>query len=166
MTQRSSTFPESNNCEESNAKTVKFTRLPTAPSIPVPTQSFGYDENLNGELVQRLPPKEIYSGTNKDTVGPAYYAVGYGGFVFLSILSYLQIKILVTLNNTLFTVEYDFYTVASCHHLHSTQIPEKSPKTPQTKVFTRVVVEIFCKFGEKVRANFMRKSCLKCNFRG
>lgn len=53
--------------------TVRFLRLPTAPSIPIPAQSYGYDESDSGDLVQRSPPEEIYSGLRQDTVGPAYY---------------------------------------------------------------------------------------------
>eukprot|EP01083_Nonionella_stella_P012617 35747_1 len=54
--------------------TVQFVRLPTAPSIPVPAQSFGYDENSTGDLVARNPAERLYTGKAGDTVGPAYYS--------------------------------------------------------------------------------------------
>lgn len=52
---------------------VKWVRLPTAPSIPVPRHSFGYDENLQGELVARSSTEKVYAGEKGDTIGPNRY---------------------------------------------------------------------------------------------
>ncbi|CAI7995002.1 Sperm-tail PG-rich repeat-containing protein 2, partial [Geodia barretti] len=48
-----------------------FTRKQTAPSIPTPGQSYGYDETGDGDLTpQPLPPQD-------STMGPAYYNVSH-----------------------------------------------------------------------------------------
>ena len=48
-----------------------FTRKSTAPSIPTPGQSYGYDEAGDGNLTpQPLPPQD-------STMGPAYYDVSH-----------------------------------------------------------------------------------------
>lgn len=48
---------------------VTYHRLPTAPSIPMPGQNYGYDEDGDGVLKpQKLPSKD-------STIGPAYYNV-------------------------------------------------------------------------------------------
>ena len=48
-----------------------FTRKPTAPSIPTPGKSCGYDETGDGNLTpQPLPPQD-------STMGPAYYDVSH-----------------------------------------------------------------------------------------
>ena len=48
-----------------------FTRKATAPSIPTPGQSYGYDETGDGNLTpQPLPPQD-------STMGPAYYNVSH-----------------------------------------------------------------------------------------
>jgi len=43
------------------------------PSIPRPSQSYGYLEGENKELVLQMPPEKVYSGLGADTVGPAAY---------------------------------------------------------------------------------------------
>ncbi len=48
---------------------MTFTRLKTAPSIPFPGQSYGYEEDNGGQLV----PKEVPE--RDPTIGPTYYNV-------------------------------------------------------------------------------------------
>lgn len=54
---------------------VKWVRVPTAPSIPAPAQSFGYEEGASGELILQRPPKFGHTGRadHGDTVGPGAY---------------------------------------------------------------------------------------------
>ena len=48
-----------------------FTRKLTAPSIPAPGKSYGYDERGDGSLTpQPLPPQD-------STMGPAFYNVSH-----------------------------------------------------------------------------------------
>ena len=48
---------------------IKFHRKPVAPSIPMPGQAYGYEENEDGTLHKQDPPE-------KDTsLGPAFYNV-------------------------------------------------------------------------------------------
>jgi len=54
---------------------MNWLRLPSAPSIPAPSQAFGYDETANGELVMQKNPEKVYEGTMKDCVGPGHYNV-------------------------------------------------------------------------------------------
>ena len=50
---------------------LMFTRKLTAPSIPAPGKSCGYDETEDGNLTpQPLPPQD-------STMGPAYYNVSH-----------------------------------------------------------------------------------------
>ena len=50
---------------------MRFYREGTAPSIPVPGQSYGYEEDEDGVLKpQKLPPRD-------STMGPAYYNVAH-----------------------------------------------------------------------------------------
>lgn len=50
---------------------MTFHRQPTAPSIPMPGQNYGYDEDTYGNLqAQLLPPRDT-------TMGPAYYNVSH-----------------------------------------------------------------------------------------
>ena len=50
---------------------MRFYREGTAPSIPVPGQSYGYEEDEDGVLKpQKLPPRD-------STMGPAYYSVAH-----------------------------------------------------------------------------------------
>ena len=50
---------------------LMFTRKPTAPSVPTPGKSYGYDETGDGNLTpQPLPPHDA-------TMGPAYYDVSH-----------------------------------------------------------------------------------------
>jgi hypothetical protein len=43
------------------------------PSIPRPSQSYGYLEGEDKRLVLQQPPEKVYSGLGSDTVGPAAY---------------------------------------------------------------------------------------------
>ena len=52
---------------------MKWVRVPSAPSIPVLYQSFGYEEGSNGQLVLQKPLHVGHSGRSGDTVGPGEY---------------------------------------------------------------------------------------------
>ena len=57
------------NCLQTKIGHVTYHRLPTAPSIPMPGQNYGYDEDMDGVLKpQKLPAQD-------STIGPAYYNV-------------------------------------------------------------------------------------------
>jgi hypothetical protein len=47
----------------------------TTPSIPAPSQSFGYEEGPNGKLIMHGPPYQGHEGTQNDSVGPGEYQV-------------------------------------------------------------------------------------------
>ena len=50
---------------------VFYSRQKTAPSIPFPGQSYGYEEDNNGQLQPQLLPDR------DKTMGPAYYNVSH-----------------------------------------------------------------------------------------
>lgn len=50
-------------------------RLANPPSIPSHNNVFGYEENLDGELVQQPNPDKVFTSTHNDTVGPGQYEV-------------------------------------------------------------------------------------------
>ncbi|KAL3660779.1 hypothetical protein V7S43_014181 [Phytophthora oleae] len=52
---------------------IRWTRLPTAPSIPTVSQSFGYEQGAYGKLVRHAPDKVGHSGCGNDTLGPGEY---------------------------------------------------------------------------------------------
>lgn len=52
---------------------VKWTRLPTAPSIPTQSQSFGYEQGPYGKLVRHEPATVGHTGKGSDTLGPGEY---------------------------------------------------------------------------------------------
>ncbi|KAF0982886.1 hypothetical protein FDP41_010865 [Naegleria fowleri] len=49
--------------------------LSTAPSIPANSQSHGYEEGPNGELIRQSPPVRRHMGTQQDSIGPGAYFV-------------------------------------------------------------------------------------------
>ena len=54
--------------------TVSWAKVATAPSIPAPSQSFGYEEGSRGELIQGKPPPSVgYAGKAEDGAGPGAY---------------------------------------------------------------------------------------------
>ena len=54
--------------------TAVFTnRQRSAPSVPRPSQSFGYEEDGRGKLVLQDGPSVIYSGTKNDRIAPNHY---------------------------------------------------------------------------------------------
>ena len=55
------------------ASSVKWVRVPTAPSIPAVAQSFGYEEGPHGELIMQRPIHVGHTGRSGDTVGPGDY---------------------------------------------------------------------------------------------
>ena len=48
-------------------------RAPTAPSIPMQNQAFGYEEGPAGQLVKQRAPVETYTGAKGDIPGPGNY---------------------------------------------------------------------------------------------
>ncbi|CAM9154486.1 unnamed protein product [Chrysoparadoxa australica] len=52
---------------------VQWVRIPTAPSIPGRTQSYGYAEGAQGELVMQHPADQGCTGVGSDCRGPMYY---------------------------------------------------------------------------------------------
>jgi hypothetical protein len=52
---------------------VEWQRVSSAPSIPAPSQSFGYEENNSGELVLQRPDHTGHTGVRGDTVAPTDY---------------------------------------------------------------------------------------------
>jgi hypothetical protein len=52
---------------------VTWVRVPTAPSIPAPNQSYGYEEGQYGELIMQKAPHQGYSGKKGDVPGPGEY---------------------------------------------------------------------------------------------
>ena len=58
---------------EAQARRVTFQRTPTAPSVPVRNQSYGYEESGSGELILQQAPTQGHSGVGADTVGPCVY---------------------------------------------------------------------------------------------
>jgi hypothetical protein len=58
---------------EPQARRVTFQRMPTAPSVPVRGQSYGYEESELGELILQKAPTQGHTGMGGDTVGPCVY---------------------------------------------------------------------------------------------
>jgi len=52
---------------------VVWFRAPTAPSIPMQNQAYGYEEGAGGQLVKQKPPVETYTGQKGDLPGPGNY---------------------------------------------------------------------------------------------
>jgi len=52
---------------------INWIKVATAPSIPAPSQSYGYEEGVRGELVQQRAPQQGHAGKGVDTVGPGEY---------------------------------------------------------------------------------------------
>eukprot|EP01063_Lacrimia_lanifica_P005816 TRINITY_DN13511_c0_g1_i1.p1 TRINITY_DN13511_c0_g1~~TRINITY_DN13511_c0_g1_i1.p1 ORF type:complete len:600 (+),score=155.71 TRINITY_DN13511_c0_g1_i1:97-1896(+) len=52
---------------------IHWKKVTTAPSIPAPCQSYGYEEGPTGELVQGRPPAMGHKGRDGDTAGPGSY---------------------------------------------------------------------------------------------
>lgn len=59
--------------EEPKSNKIKWTRLPTAPSIPTLSQSFGYEQGPYGKLVRHEPATTGHTGRGADTLGPGEY---------------------------------------------------------------------------------------------
>ena len=55
-------------------------RQMSAPSVPRPSQSFGYEENSLGKLVLQEAPSVVFSGLKQDQIAPNhYFEEGYNG---------------------------------------------------------------------------------------
>eukprot|EP00755_Sulcionema_specki_P019498 Sspe_Gene.69630::Locus_41054_Transcript_1_3_Confidence_0.500_Length_1796::g.69630::m.69630 len=54
-------------------KAINWIKVATAPSIPAPSQSYGYEEGTHGELIQGRPPATGHAGKGCDTAGPGEY---------------------------------------------------------------------------------------------
>lgn len=52
---------------------IKWARLPSAPSIPTQSQSFGYEQGPYGKLVRHKPANAGHTGRPEDTIGPGEY---------------------------------------------------------------------------------------------
>lgn len=53
---------------------VQFVRVFQPPSIPSVSQSYGYEETKEGDLVPQRPPVRGFSGTRDDSIGPDAYS--------------------------------------------------------------------------------------------
>ena len=54
---------------------VTWVRVASAPSIPAPSQSYGYEEGQYGELIMQKAPNKGHSGKAGDQAGPGAYNV-------------------------------------------------------------------------------------------
>eukprot|EP00743_Colponemidia_sp_Colp-15_P002836 GILK01003068.1.p1 GENE.GILK01003068.1~~GILK01003068.1.p1 ORF type:complete len:495 (-),score=79.96 GILK01003068.1:101-1585(-) len=70
---RPSTYHANTSELHSKDKNVKWLRVTSAPSIPAPGQSYGYEEGPNGQLVQQKNPEYVHNGTHQHSVGPGQY---------------------------------------------------------------------------------------------
>lgn len=62
-----------------SGKAINWIKVSTAPSIPAPQQSYGYEEGPKGELIQQKPPSVGFSGrSDLECAGPGYYHVDDG----------------------------------------------------------------------------------------
>jgi hypothetical protein len=59
--------------EPNQPKAINWVKVATAPSIPAPAQSYGYEEGPKGELVQQRAPNVGHTGMNSDSPGPGQY---------------------------------------------------------------------------------------------
>ena len=50
-------------------------QISNAPSIPSHNNVFGYEEDVNGNLIRQQNPEKVYTGTFDDTVGPGQYEI-------------------------------------------------------------------------------------------
>ncbi len=58
-----------------NGAPVTWVRVASAPSIPAPSQSYGYEEGEYGELIMQKAPNSGFSGKKGDQAGPGAYNV-------------------------------------------------------------------------------------------
>jgi len=54
---------------------VQWNRLQNPPSIPSHENVFGYEENVNGELIKQKNADKMHTGVKEDRVGPGEYNV-------------------------------------------------------------------------------------------
>jgi hypothetical protein len=68
------TRPKRRDGVPSHRSGVEWVRVSAPPSIPAPSQSYGYEENERGELVLQRPTRAGgHTGTGNDHVGPGEY---------------------------------------------------------------------------------------------
>ena len=63
--------------QQDRYKAINWIKVATAPSIPAPNQSYGYEEGTRGELVQGKPPATGHAGRGVDCAGPGEYSPNY-----------------------------------------------------------------------------------------
>jgi Sperm-tail PG-rich repeat len=63
-----------NSSADNQGPAVKWTRVPSAPSIPIRDQTNGYEEGRNGELIMQRPVVPVRTGCGSDTPGCCDYS--------------------------------------------------------------------------------------------
>jgi Sperm-tail PG-rich repeat len=63
-----------NSSTDNQGPAVKWTRVPSAPSIPIRDQTNGYEEGRNGELIMQRPVVPVRTGCGSDTPGCCDYS--------------------------------------------------------------------------------------------
>eukprot|EP00741_Cyanophora_paradoxa_P009334 tig00000144_g9042.t1 len=56
-----------------SASAALYKHAPSAPSIPAPSQSYGYEEGPGGALIMQKSPHQGHKGTRDDIAGPGEY---------------------------------------------------------------------------------------------
>eukprot|EP01060_Flectonema_neradi_P033348 TRINITY_DN5584_c0_g1_i1.p1 TRINITY_DN5584_c0_g1~~TRINITY_DN5584_c0_g1_i1.p1 ORF type:complete len:551 (+),score=89.61 TRINITY_DN5584_c0_g1_i1:37-1689(+) len=69
--------PQPASTQQERYKAINWIKIATAPSIPAPSQSFGYEEGTRGELVQGKAPTTGHAGRGTDCAGPGEYTPNY-----------------------------------------------------------------------------------------
>jgi len=59
---------------------IEWQQMPMAmltnpPSIPSHNSVFGYEENIDGELIQQPNPERLFTGRQNDAIGPGQYEI-------------------------------------------------------------------------------------------
>jgi Sperm-tail PG-rich repeat len=71
---RGTRFSSGRSSTDSQGPAVKWTRVPSAPSIPIRDQTNGYEEGRNGELIMQRPVVPVRTGCGSDTPGCCDYS--------------------------------------------------------------------------------------------
>tara|TARA_B100000795_G_scaffold236935_1_gene197326 strand:+ start:542 stop:1945 length:1404 start_codon:yes stop_codon:yes gene_type:complete len=67
--------PSSRQQQQDPSAAVTWVRVASAPSIPAPSQSYGYEEGQYGELIMQKAPTKGFSGKAGDQCGPGAYNI-------------------------------------------------------------------------------------------